>query len=762
LLPLLSRINSPRSLHRFLIAALLLLPAGSAQASWKITLDGGDITGPSAPIDGGAVPLINILSVAPALGLQARVTLNGFTVVDARGIEWLGRGGGPTLEALGRSLSLTVNARIFAGAVYLPVDAAAELAGLQVRVDAAKTVASLARTADTPRPAPDSPGGWEGIIVEKSALEKALYEEPSPIGFIPQKRLTANLPPGRGRIDYGIGFGHVQGGDWGAELTAAGNLYGVEANFGTFLTFGPLGFRPRSGRLTLVDEEFGRAGEIGEMFSDLWGMARGIRYSWRVSEDRWPSISLYQRNSNTGPSRLAAAVRDEVKVSRSAWLGAEAGSDGSAFLKGRLQYGRLNLHAYRRLMSDSTGQSAGAFVNYDVSTRMSIYGSLTNTQDEVDRTGFQNLGVRLPLRAGMDLALETSRTSNEFGSRLTQAAMLTMPVGPLRVLTRYNHTSGVITPRDAQLDPFLVRGHLVTFAAGYTGNSRFSLDYQANMNWNQGASLNRWEQVTSTFRLTKNTQIQTVTAFPDMLSADRMQMRLLHGLSRNLTLSVDYGPLSNFQPDPNRPLDRGVLVMLRTRLGGSAPKRGGEIRGTVVDQNGKSIQGAAVRVGEYRAITDKDGRYQMRHIPPGSYEVSLDNASLPADSRARQSGRIVAFTSRSLEIIDFKVIPLNAISGRVWEDANGNGEMDSGEGVPNIVIHLAGRVTATDAEGGFAFYNVEPGTYTARMDTARLPLGMLPVTVTEIPLTLKTDGSGPKLIFQLYKKEKTLLLETIP
>jgi len=342
------------------------------------------------------------------------------------------------------------------------------------------------------------------------------------------------------------------------------------------------------------------------------------------------------------------------------------------------------------------------------------------------------------------------------------AAMVTLPLGSIRLLGRASNSSGFVQLADPNFDPVQMQGRQFTFSAAYLGNSRMTVDYQASLNWNNSSRPARWEQVASTFRLTARTQIQALTAFPDVLQTDRMQFRLLHTLRRDLALSIDYGPLANFQPTTKPRADRGIMVMLRSTFSAPVPARGGEVSGTVIDQTGKPVEGALVRVGEYKAATNKEGKYIMRRIPPGHYTVSLDPDSLPADQKPLGTSRVLEVNSRTREKIEFKVIPLNAITGRVWWDSNGNGKMDEDEGVQNIVIHLGDLATATDPDGTFAFYNVEPGSHIARLDVGRLPLGMFAVSAADAPFTLLPDGGAPKILFQLVKREKDTIFETIP
>ena len=753
--------RAARSLRATAAALVLAVAPARASAGWQIVCDGSDITAACAPIPAGKLPAVNITAIAPVLGVQARVTGNGAVIADAQGNEWRGQNGALALDGTARSLVLSAPLRILGSAVYVPVDSAAQLAALSLSITDDKVVLTRAAPAKEAADKVAEAPGWEGLTIKKTDEEKArearIYSPTIP----GRKPGLANLPPGDRSIDLGFGLGHVVGGDWGNEFSATGKYAGTEVGFGTFLAYGRGGIRPLTSRLILRDEEYGRAGELGDMFSDLWGLTRGVRFSRLAGSDRWQSISLYARNANIGPNNLVAAYRDEVPVNKRLWLGGEVATDKSAFLKARLQSGPFTLYAFHRSSETAIGNGQGAFVTYQLPARASFYGTMSRSNTSRESTSFQNYGVRIPLKFGVDLNVERNRMKAGMGERTVDSAMATMPMGSLRLLGRFNNARGTVQLLDPDFDPVQTQGRNFTFSAAYLGNSRMTLDYQASVNWNSG-TMERWEQVASTFRLTARTQLQALTAFPDVMQTDRMQFRLLHTLRRDLALSIDYGPLSNFQPSTRPRADRGVMVMLRTQWSEPTPARGGELSGTVIDQTGKPVNGAVVRVGEYRAVADDKGRYVMRKIPPGHYTIALDPDSIPADQKPLGADRVLKFTSRSREKLDFKVIPLNAVTGRVWLDSNGNGKMDEDEGVMNIVIHLADQATATDRDGAFAFYNVEPGEHVVRLDTSRLPLGMAAVSAADVPLTLRPDGGAPKILFQLNHREKATIFETIP
>src|SRR2546426_7181065 len=155
----------------------MLIAAGAparAGSSWKILLEGGEITGPCAPISAGRFPTVNILAVAPALGIHATVSGQAVTIVDSHAVEWHARNGSLSLDSAGKTMPLSSSVRVLGGAVYLPMDAVADLAGLQLDLDSKGQRAELSRPKPPKVKAAEfsDAGGWEGISVEKTAEEK--------------------------------------------------------------------------------------------------------------------------------------------------------------------------------------------------------------------------------------------------------------------------------------------------------------------------------------------------------------------------------------------------------------------------------------------------------------------------------------------------------------------------------------------------------------------------------------------------------------
>ena len=184
---------------------------------------------------------------------------------------------------------------------------------------------------------------------------------------------------------------------------------------------------------------------------------------------------------------------------------------------------------------------------------------------------------------------------------------------------------------------------------------------------------------------------------------------------------AEYGRPSSYQQIQNATETPRFKVLLRRTWDVSTVARGGNVSGVVVDYIGRPVPGARVRLGPYSADADMNGAYVFENVPRGEFALELDPNLLPADYAWDGRARHLSVTQATRSRIELVVAPLNAIHGRVYADRNGNGRFDSGEGVLGAAVCLDERVTATDANGAYDFYNVPPGAHAVRLDPARLP-----------------------------------------
>ena len=135
------------------------------------------------------------------------------------------------------------------------------------------------------------------------------------------------------------------------------------------------------------------------------------------------------------------------------------------------------------------------------------------------------------------------------------------------------------------------------------------------------------------------------------------------------------------------------------------------------------------------ATTNVEGLYLFEDVAPGTYTVTVDTATLPANVAATfdadgglDSESVVTITTADDLDQDFGYVQLQEIGDFVFVDANGNGLQDAGEpGVEGVTVNLWSVDAAgapdeiidsaeTDADGLYGF-TVEPGDYVLQFVT---------------------------------------------
>ena len=753
------------------MCALVLSLASPADAAWRVWLEQTEITAAAAPLDHGNMPEVNVMLLAPYLGVTADVRGGELTLTDIRGGTWRTRNGGAWLESDHASLPMSSPALVQGATAYLPLAAAAEVAGLQCEIDPVAHRAILSRA--TPEAAEgDSPAssagtevaddGWQTFSIEKTAEEKASLRQAEPVGS--QRAPGELLPPSQDQFHLGLGLGYAQQLDWGLEVSGRGGFGGKQVNLNSVLTLGRDGLRLDGGHISVQDAEFGWSAEAGDLSSNLWGIARGVRYSRAAENGRWRSLSLYLRTDD--PARrlphTVVSYSDRLQLGTGLQLGGEVASDGAYVAQMGLTFKHFSLAGYDRRTPEMGRGGRGTFFALDLGRFGNIYGGVNISGAGGERSYCRTLAIRAPLVRGADLTLEYTAVSDLDRDSSYQSAMFTFPVGPARLMTRYQMGYSGGSDSGLQVGCEGRRDRGITNSLAYFANPRINFDYQVNLRWQEGGDPSQYEQLVTTYQLSPRTQLQALTRFPALTDVQRLRLRLSHELTRDWSLLLDYGQLASFQPENLTADRRGFRVMLRKEVAYRTPTRGGEVFGRVLDEAGRPVAGVVVEANPYRAVSGPDGRYQLRRIPSGKYHVALDESTVPANYRPGNGVRDLVITSRSREQVDLTVIPLNAVTGHVYEDRNRNGRCDSGEGVAGAVLHLNGFATATTDSGGYGFYNLEPGHYTVRLDVPRLPEGYGALGTVEMAVDLPADRPVTGVDLKLEKLIKPIVFQGLP
>ncbi len=148
--------------------------------------------------------------------------------------------------------------------------------------------------------------------------------------------------------------------------------------------------------------------------------------------------------------------------------------------------------------------------------------------------------------------------------------------------------------------------------------------------------------------------------------------------------------------------------------------------------------------------TNSSGGYLFDGLADGTYTVRVVAATLPAGLTNTFGGvqQAATVTNASTDLTkDFGYQPSGTITGRVFNDTDGDGTIDAGEaGIPGAVVELVdgnGDVvdtTPTGPDGSYTFDHLPDGAYTVGVQPGSVPAGLNATTPTSRPATI-TGGS---------------------
>ena len=170
--------------------------------------------------------------------------------------------------------------------------------------------------------------------------------------------------------------------------------------------------------------------------------------------------------------------------------------------------------------------------------------------------------------------------------------------------------------------------------------------------------------------------------------------------------SGDYADRSDY------PLKDGQLSTITSTFG--------IVRGVVFsDDNGNNVRDAGEDgIQAYvslsttdikRQLSGNNGEYTMQHVSENTYDIMVETptgfAPAPSQSITVKGGMDVS--------VNFALKPLVTVSGTVFNDANGNGSPDPGEGITGATVSIGANTGMTNDMGVYEIMNVPAGTYQA-------------------------------------------------
>jgi hypothetical protein len=766
--------------HEWLLVTLLVFlgAAGEARAAasgddtpWTVWVDGREQAA-AAPLEVADEILVDIMALAPALNLEVHLSRDLVRVLDSGGRTWLGRAGVDTLESGGELLRLRW-VRVGRGTWHLPAPVAAELGSRDLRLDRARRRIDLAAPVTHlleaselgPVQAESAQGeGWESFTLEKSAEELREDRRLDPVAATPASQsLPPELPPQHDRVRLGLGIGHVEGADWAVDATASGAISGLATHLSAFVTLGAAGAQLYSGRLDVADPDRGWAVEAGDLFSEAWGFARGLRFSWRQGR-RHPAVAVYVPDDRGRYDESIVAYRDEIQLGESLVMGGELTSDGAWLVRGSFRHRRLSLYGYTRGTPDGAGSGQGTTFAYQLANGIALQGSVSHTGDGAAGIDWGTASLRLPLYRGADATVEVTEVDGPWGRSRAEAATLAVPLGPLRLRTRYQVRQNEIVSSSAPGRSY--RNQELQAGLTYVGGRRLRLDLQGATLWPEGGQTVTWGQLVASYALGPTTSFQMLGTLSGRAEVELYRLRLAQELPGRFEVVVEYGDVPPFQSESARRVGwadtHRLGFTVRRTWDLDTPARGAQVHGRVLETSGRRRPDVAVRLGPYRTYSDARGEFTFRNVPAGSYELYVEPAGAPAHLAPVGSPVALELGRSSREVIDLHLAPLSGVRGHVYVDRNRDGRRGAGEGVAGIVLVLGEEATASATDGSFAFHNVPAGSHRLRLAAEHLPADVAVAGPSELDLGLPSGRSLTTLELRLVERHREVVFQEMP
>lgn len=754
--------------------------AGAAEALWTVAIVGRrDLVLSMRPGTDG-MPSADAHLLGPDLNVTVSALGGTVSIRDVNGVQWQTTNGAVRLDGPLESRSLVSPVQVAQDAVFLPLDAIAQLAGRKLVLEERGRAFLMPMPAPIPKAAAPKlaaasavaiaaggdvrgPSGWERFEVPKSLAERTMMDrETDDFVALKERPIVADvLPNGHEAFGLDLGIGFAQGG--GAAFDAAGNgtFAGYRLGVSSFITGNGRGADVRSGRIALESPSGGWTTEGGDLLSEMRGLARGVRVSRRFTS-RWrPGVSFYANDSRVLGDRAAVAYRDSLLLTRNLDVRGEASTDGSRFAAVRLLAGRGAVETFYRYSADRDATDRGVSVSVDLFHSVTAYGGMRVSDTDV-RERWSTAGINIPIFRQSSVSLEQTRSSRGSSSDTANAFGFQLPFGPVRIIQRYIWTDVALLAGPSVMNSG--RRQMQSMAS-FAPNARLRFTYQMGTQWFAGSEARQWTELESVLHVARNTSFHAVTGFPSVADRSRLRVGVQQLLPHAFRLSVDYGRLPAFQSTTvNGPDMSRLLVMLRRNVTLRTPAAGADLEGLVRDDSGTPVAGAVVSLGRYLTTTHEDGRYRFAHVPPGNHELAVVREHLPADFAVAAPPRTVALDQGVSARADIEVTSLHAIHGRVFIDANRNGRLDEDEALANAVVRLgdSGTATLTSQSGVFDFYNLQPGRYAVWLDTARLRPDLALMSDGRITVDLQPDRPATHVDFRLAVHDKPIIMRELP
>lgn len=586
------------------------------------------------------------------------------------------------------------------------------------------------------------------------------FTMPKPAGPAPLAPETRRPSPAArstpaSQLTGSIGSGYVQGADGALDLRATGTFAGLHVNLRALATFGPASvLDQRALGITAPDGQW--AVDAGDVFSPLTGPGRGARASWSAARGRRPTITLAAPHGRFDNGPTLVTYSDRLVVGRTGLIEGEIASDGSHLLAMRATLGRVSIAAADRRRREPAARDRSVGAGLTTWRRIRLQGSLTRSTRGQESSVWTTAAIRLPLR-WLDLTVERAFGVEGTLRTATSSVTASARIGGAQVFHRQQWGSA------AQPDILFFRdSRQLQSMAAYRVGARLSIALQLASDWTPAGDTNSWEEVHVGWQTGRHTRVETVVAVPGITSSDRWRLHVTQELPRQFALEFDYGRVAPYRMVSlanDRPRFRATLLY-RFRV--ATPRGRASVRGLVIDHAERPVADVVVRLGPYSAVTDATGRYQFHNVPPGQFDLSVDEQELTANRAWNGAGVHIDTSHPPRQDIVLRVAPLGTITGRIFVDANRDGRCDPGEALAGAVVFLnATNATMTDRDGIYGFYNLPAGPYVVRIEPDSLGPNFRAERVERaVPLVVDRPATG--IDFRLEPQSRPIVWSAVP
>jgi protocatechuate 3,4-dioxygenase beta subunit len=166
--------------------------------------------------------------------------------------------------------------------------------------------------------------------------------------------------------------------------------------------------------------------------------------------------------------------------------------------------------------------------------------------------------------------------------------------------------------------------------------------------------------------------------------------------------------------------------------------------------------------GRVITTTDENGYYRISPIIPGEHRISLLLRKIPAFYQPLFEEKKIKIKGRKTHHLNFILVPLGFVSGKVILDVNENGVKDEDEpGLQEIQVNLLknGNLVfsiLTNSRGEFKFDNLYPGKYIIEIDSKNIKEKYKKDKKSVIEINLKPGEELREitLLIKKYRKPK--------